>query len=172
MTAFTIAIDDEQVLAALARLRRRTDNLGPVLKAIGEDLVESTKQRFATGAGPDGTPWAANSAVTISRYLGLTKGNYKKDGELSKKGATRLGAKKPLTGETLSLGSQIRYQVRGNVLEVGSSMEYAAMQQFGGTKAQFPNLWGDIPARPFLGLSAADKAAIDETIAEYLDLLK
>jgi phage gpG-like protein len=28
-------------------------------------------------------------------------------------------------------------------------MPYAAMQNFGGTKAEFPHLWGDIPARAF-----------------------
>lgn len=34
-------------------------------------------------------------------------------------------------------------------------MKYAAIQQFGGTKAQFPHLWGDIPARPFLPITPA-----------------
>ena len=171
MTSFTVTVEDEQVLAALARLRRRTDNLGPALKAIGEDLVASTKARFGTATAPDGTPWAANSQVTISRYLGLTKGNYKKDGSLSKKGEARSTAKKPLTGETRKLREQIHYQVSGNSLEVGSSMEYAAMQQFGGRKSEFPNLWGDIPARPFLGISTADIADIEQTIMDYLDLV-
>jgi phage gpG-like protein len=27
------------------------------------------------------------------------------------------------------------------------------MMNFGGTKAQFPHLWGDIPARPFMPIS-------------------
>ena len=171
MTAFTITVDDAQVMAALRRLRERTADLTPALEKIGERLVKSTQARFATATAPDGTPWAANSAVTISRYLGLTKGNYKKDGSLSKKGEARQSGKKPLTGETRALGSQIHYQVTGNVLEVGSSMEYAAMQQFGGRKADFPNLWGDIPARPFLGLSAADKVAIELTVSDYLDLI-
>ena len=157
MTAFTITIDDAAVLAALNRLRQRTANLGPVLKAIGADLVDSTKQRFSTATAPDGAPWAPNSPVTIARYLGLTRGNFKKDGGLSKKGAARLGSKRPLTGESRELARQIHYNVAGNVLEVGSTMEYAAMQQFGGTQERFPHLWGDIPARPFLGLSAADK---------------
>lgn len=170
MSTFTITVDDAEVLAALVRLRSRTSNLGPVLMAIGEDLVASTRQRFATATAPDGTPWAANSEVTISRYLGLTKGNYKKDGSLSKKGEARAASKKPLTGESKQLGQQIHYRVEGNVLEVGSAMEYAAMQQFGGTKAQFPHLWGDIPARPFLGISAADRATIEETISDYLGL--
>ena len=170
MSGFTITVEDAQVRAALQRLRARTDNLAPALKAIGEDLVESTKQRFATATAPDGTPWAPNTETTILKYLGLTGGNYNKDGKLSKKGAGRVTGKKPLTGETGALGGQIHYQVAGNVLEVGSSMEYAAMQQFGGRKSEFPNLWGDIPARPFLGLSAGDIAGIETTIADYLDL--
>ena len=170
MTAFTITVDDAQVLAALQRLRARTDNLAPVLKAIGEDLVESTKQRFGSSTAPDGTPWAPNSQVTISRYLGLSRGNFKKDASLSKKGEARQSSKKPLTGETGALAGQIHYQVTGNVLEVGSSMEYAAMQQFGGKKADFPNLWGDIPARPFLGLSAGDIAGIEQTVLDYLNI--
>lgn len=170
MTDFTVNIDDAQVLAALGRLRRKTDNLGPVLMAIGEDLVDSTKRRFATATAPDGTPWAANSEVTISRYLGLSGANFKKDGSLSKKGEARRANKKPLTGETGALGQQIHYRVNGNVLEVGSSMEYAAMQQLGGRRADFPNLWGDIPARPFLGLSASDISDINQTVRDYLDL--
>jgi phage virion morphogenesis protein len=170
MSQFSIAVDDAAVMAALQRIRARTENLGPVLKAIGEDLVGSTKQRFATATSPDGTPWARNSDVTISRYLGLSSANFKKDGSLSKKGEARLAGKKPLTGETGALGQQIHYQVNGNVLEVGSTMEYAAMQQFGGKRSDFPNLWGDIPARPFLGLSEQDISGINETVLDYLEL--
>jgi phage gpG-like protein len=33
---------------------------------------------------------------------------------------------------------------------------------------QFPNLWGDIPARPYLGLSTEDVCAIEQTVEEYL----
>lgn len=170
MSQFSITVDDASVMAALARMRQRTDNLGPLLMAIGEDLVASTKQRFSTATAPDGTPWALNSEITISRYLGLSSANFKKDGSLSKKGEARLAGKKPLTGETGSLGQQIHYQINGNVLEVGSTMEYAAMQQFGGKRADFPNLWGDIPARPFLGLSEQDILAINEAVSDYLDI--
>ena len=169
MTAFTITVDDARVMAYLGQLRAKSENMGPVLKSIGEDLVESTKQRFSTATAPDGTSWAANSAVTISRYLGLARGSHNKDGSLSKKGEARQAGKKPLTGETRALGSQIHYQVIGNTLEVGSSMEYAAMQQFGGTRSEFPNLWGEIPARPFLGLSASDISGINQTVLDYLN---
>ena len=158
MTAFTITVDDEQVMAALRRLRQHTDNIAPALAKIGERLVENTQARFATSTAPDGTPWAANSPVTISRYLGLSTGKQR---------ATKAAGKKPLVAGG-SLRDEIHFNVTGNVLEVGATMKYAAMQQSGGTKARFPNLWGDIPARPFLGISDKDRADIDQIVTDYL----
>lgn len=177
----TIQVNDRQVLDMLGELARRCSNLKPAMKEIGEDLVTSTKARFASATSPDGAPWAANSQVTIDRFLGLHITNYrkdgsiipnrnlKKDGSLSKQGAARAGAKTPLTGETKTLRSTINYQLDGNSsVRIGSPKVYAAMQQFGGTKAQWPHLWGDIPARPFLGVSNADKANILDIIGNYL----
>jgi phage gpG-like protein len=62
-------------------------------------------------------------------------------------------AKKPLIGETGALSGGVTYNVASGVLEFGNVMEYAAMQHFGGTKSAFPNLWGDIPARPHIPLT-------------------
>lgn len=160
MTAFTITVDDAQVLAALRRLRQHSEDITPALKQIGERLVESTQDRFATSSAPDGTPWAANSAVTISRYLGLSSG---------KKREARAAGKKPLVNGGF-LRDQIHYNVTGNVLEVGATMKYAAMQQFGGKKSEFPHLWGDIPARPFLGISDRDRATIEQVVTDYLGI--
>ena len=49
-----IEIDDQQVRAALNELARRASPAGlrGVLKAIGEDLEESTKKRFDTSTAP------------------------------------------------------------------------------------------------------------------------
>jgi phage virion morphogenesis protein len=164
-----IELDDAQFRAAWQQLHRHCADLGPVLKDIGEDLVESTKQRFADSKGPDGSVWPANSSVTIARMVHSVKGTKTKDGFLSKKGEQRWDSKKPLIGESRRLSEEIHYQLHGNTLEIGSNMEYAAMQQFGGKKSKFPHLWGDIPARPFLGLSAADKAGIVEMVSRYLE---
>lgn len=101
---------------------------------------------------------------------GNKKGYYRKDGKLAKNGVDTIVDKRPLAGESGALGQQIHYRVKGHTLEVGSVMKYAAMQQFGGTKAQFPHLWGDIPARPFLGISSTDKDQIQESITDYLRL--
>lgn len=40
--------------------------------------------------------------------------------------------------------NEISYELGGNTLYVGSLMEYAAMQQYGGKKEEFSWLWGDI----------------------------
>ena len=42
------------------------------------------------------------------------------------------------------------------------------MQQFGGRKAHWPHLWGDIPARPFIGLSDKDVDNIEASARDYL----
>jgi len=161
--------NDAEVLAALERLSRATAQPRPALLAIGESMVESTKKRFETSTAPDGSRWTPNSETT---YLGMVnsfgKSNFGKSGRINARGATRVAGKKPLVGETRMLSTQINYEVDTEGLRVGSPMVYAAMQQFGGTKSKFPNLWGDIPARPFLGVSDSDAVMIVETVSDYL----
>ncbi|MDP3875857.1 MAG: phage virion morphogenesis protein [Methylobacter sp.] len=142
----SIDYNDAAVLNALRELAQHTGNLRPALLEIGEDLTESTKQRFGSQQSPEGAAWAANSPVTVDR-----------------KGA------KPILTDGGILGSTIDYQVNGDTLEVGSPItDYAAMMQFGGTKDEFPHLWGDIPARPFFGVSEADRDGILAVLRDYL----
>ena len=165
----TGSIQSNGVLTVLGRLLDRMDDMSPALMEIGEDMVESVKLRFATATAPDGSPWAPNTQTTLDMYLGLFKGSHKKDGSLSKKGAARSAAKRPLTGETKALATTINYQLEdAHTVAIGSPMVYAAMQNFGGTRELFPNLWGDIPARVFLGFSAADQANIIDIVQSYL----
>ncbi|MFI3186582.1 MAG: phage virion morphogenesis protein [Methylococcaceae bacterium] len=141
-------IDDRGVLAALARVQQRIGNITPLLAEIGEDMKESTMERFVTSKDPYGMMWALNSGVSQ---------------EMFEEGV------KPLIGDTGLLNSTINYNVLSTTaVEIGSPMIYAAMQQFGGTTTQFPHLWGDIPARPYLGLSEADKANILDLTVDYL----
>jgi phage virion morphogenesis protein len=141
-----IQFDDRDILRALQNLQQATDNLQPALTEIGERLTESTKQRFSSQTSPGGQRWPANSPVTIERK----------------------GLNQPLIDGGYLL-EQIHYNLIGqDALEIGSPMEYAAMQQFGGTKSEFPHLWGDIPARPFLGISEADKNEILSILDRHL----
>jgi len=148
-----IEIDDTEVRAALAALARRVGALTPVMEEIGEVLLASTRKRFRRSEAPDGSTWATNRPSTLVR-----------------KKSTR-----PLIGETKSLSEQIHYRPGRDQLEIGSTMQYAGTQQFGARKGQFgrtrrgaPIPWGDIPARPFLGLSGTDRDAVLEILSEQL----
>lgn len=91
-------------------------------------------------------------------------------GRLSKKGAKRAGSKRPLIGETRGLMSTINYRAENDSVVIGSPMIYAAVQQFGAKRREFGRApWGDIPARPFLGISVDDRSSILDLISEYLD---
>lgn len=160
MTTFKIDVNDGEVIAALNRLAATASNPGPALEAIGDALTAQTKRTFETGTDPWGRRWAPNSDATLRALLHRGKGNFKKrDGTLTAKADRTLAGKKPLIGASRQLSSRIHYQVEGNTLVVGSPMVQAAMQQFGGLKSQFPKLWGDIPARPFLPVTATGELA-------------
>lgn len=175
MSERNVTINNAAVTAALQRLAGSARNPDPVLGVIGEDLTALVKQTFANSASPDGTPWAPNSEATIMALLSRGKGSFRpSDGRLSAKGARRVMAKKPLIGETHALATTIYYDVASGVLVIGSPMEYAGMQHFGGEQSQFPNLWGDIPARPFMPITpdgqlmpVAETVVID-AVADYL----
>lgn len=129
------------------------EDLTPVMQSIGEILVASTKQRFGTGTSPEGVKWKPKSQVTLNAY-GARKSN-------------RVDAR-PLFGPSGSLSSQIFSEPERDQVAVGSPMIYAAMMQFGGLKSAYPHLWGDIPARPFLGISPTDSTNIVAEIEEWL----
>lgn len=175
MALIEISVDDGEVLAALDRLAKRAGDLSPALRQIGEDMVASTRQRFASGTAPDGARWAPNSPVTLLRYLGSAdwpKGLFgKRDGKLTSKGVGMALGKKPLV-DSGTLASTINYRIAdsGRVLLVGSPQKYAAVQQFGARRGSLGKgaPWGDIPARPFLGISEDDRRNILEVVAQFL----
>lgn len=144
-----IEINEAAISSALSQLAARLTDMTPIMQDIGEGLVASTKDRFAKGVAPDGTAWAPNTAATLARKKGT----------------------RPLFGNTpvaAGLNAQIFAEAGRDFVEVGSNKVYAAMMQFGGTKEAFPHLWGDIPARPFLGVSTDDEAEILDIISEAL----
>ncbi len=148
-----IIITTDEMTPALRRLADgMTDMTAPFID-IGEYLIRSTKERFQAGVSPEGVRWAPKSPATLAAY-GARKSN-------------RVDTR-PLFGPSGSLSSQIFSQPGPDRVEVGSPMIYAAMMQFGGTKAQFPHLWGNIPARPFIGISAEDEVQIIDILSEWL----
>ncbi len=173
-----IIIDDNDIQAALHKLVEAGGNTRGVMKQIGEYLTASTRDRFNTSTAPDGSRWQENSEVALINHLRKTKGNFKKRGGLSSKGKKRASRKKPLIGESKSLSGTINYTVYNwlrSGVEIGSPMQYAATHQFGAKRGAFgktargaPIPWGDIPARPFVGLSAADRREVLAIIEDHI----
>lgn len=154
-----IDLNAERALAQLAELAGRMDDMRPVMNDIGELLILSTKERFAAGVSPQGVPWAPKSQVTIDAYL--ARGDRDDP--------------RPLHGPSGSLSSEIAYEAGSDFVEVGSSLVYAGVMQFGAAQGAFgqtsrgaPIPWGHIPARPFLGLSDQDETDIAAIIVEWI----
>ncbi|MDW0361045.1 phage virion morphogenesis protein [Halomonas venusta] len=144
----TINANTEVVERAITELLQKGEDLIAPMKSIGEEMINRTQQRFRDKEAPDGTPWAANSPVTEKR-----------------KGHGRV-----LEGESNELSKQFSYSASSDSVEYGSLMVYAAMQNFGGTKAEFPHLWGDIPGREFIGLNDDDEDEVLGILADHLSL--
>lgn len=172
MTTFTVTVQDEGVQAALQALLRRTQNLAPVLTALGDEIVERTRQRFDTSTGPDGAPWQPHSIATLAMASGaLGQGYRKKDGSLNAKGARKLASKRLLIDSGF-LSGNIFPSVSGNTLTIGSPAQYAAIHQFGGQAGRGRQV--TIPARPFLPvrqdgtLYPQEQALVLQTLNDFL----
>lgn len=163
----TIELNDEALQEGLARLTGLMSDLSPVMKDLGELLMLSTKERFPQGVAPDGTPWAPKAAATIERYL--SRGDR--------------ADSRPLFGPSGALAEEIFYDAGPDQVEIGSNRIYAAVMQFGAAKGAFGPYagvdkkgrrysgtapWGNIPARPFLGLSDEDEVNLVATVEEWL----
>lgn len=141
---------------ALEKLQSRHErrNLMDTIGAYGES---STRQRFIDGVGPDGEQW-------------------KESGRVRAQG-----------GQTLRdegrLMNSITFEASPDHAEWGSNLIYAGIHQVGGritaknAKALVFNIGNqtiavksvDIPARPFLGISAEDEREIGHIVNDWAD---
>ena len=155
----------ERVLNEL--IRRMTDFSEP-MQDIGELMVESTRQNFVEGSSPDGVPWAPKSQATLDAYAARKE----------------TVSSKPLIGPSRTLSTTVFSQPGTNSVSWGSAMIQAAVMQFGAQAGEFgatigrdkngrefmvSTPWGDIPARPFIGVGEDDETAIVATLEEWLE---
>ena len=152
-----IKINDAEITSALSQAIAQLSDLTSVMGQIGEGLLDSVDRRFQEGISPDGTAFAPRSSTTLAAY----EWRYKHGGS----GVKTWGG--PLH-YTRQMQDSIYPESGRDYVQLVSPERYSAMMQYGGTKAQFPNLWGDIPARPFFGYSDEDKDNILDTISEAL----
>lgn len=148
-------IDDADVLAALRRLEVLGDDMSPAMRDIAGILRDASEQAFEDEADPaTGDPWAPLSPITVARRGGEANPILQVSGDLAR----------------------IQTDYGPDFAAAGSPEIYAAVQQlgasqgaFGKTKRGGPIPWGDIPARPFLGISEDDEEEILDAIKKHLE---
>ena len=157
----TIRYDDRDVVGALNRLLRAGADLTPAMRSIAGVLEEGAEEAFQSQQAPDGTPWASLSEHTKNRRA--KKGKW--PGQILQ-----------VTGD-LAGGITSAYDASSAV--AGTNLVYAPTHQFGAEEGDFgstgrgrPIPFGDIPARPFLGVShEAELDILDAINRHFSDAL-
>ena len=168
---FTAEISDDEAAARLTALVERMARPIGFYEGVGEHLTGiAIRRNFQEEEAPDGTPWARLRPATIKRREKLNQ--------------TPLTILRSNSGTSQNLFASITSRASESGVEVGSSMPYAAIHQFGAAQGQFGAFmgkdklgrghfhhmpWGDIPARPYLGLSSEDETEIIRIAEGWLD---
>ena len=143
----------DEVRETLGRMADAGQDLTPAMRDIGEHLLRTTRDRFRTERDPDGAQWQPLTDATKKR---------------KRKNAHRIGT------EDGNLSGQLAYRAAPDEVMLGSPLVYAGTFHFGAKKGAYgstsrgsPIPWGDIPARPFVGLSGDDRIEILVIIRDH-----
>lgn len=157
MTEIRIEYDDTQVQAALNRLLHAGRDMSPVMRVIAGHLEAGVQKAFRTETAPDGTEWPELSDTTKTRR--------------QKRGRVPI----KILQESGALAGSITADSDANSAVAGTNLVYATTHQFGASKGEFganrrggPIPWGDIPARPFLGVSDETSTQIIDAISDFI----
>ncbi len=177
----TYVIDDAALRAMLERQAQAPTGNARLAPRLGEYLRDSTRARFTSQAAPDGTPWAplkqstirrkksnADKILTLRGYLrGQISWQSLDDNSVEVGTSVKYGAIHQFGGEIQQPARQatVRYRsVAGRVLFAGAKHKLATERQ-----VSIPAHAVNMPARPFLGISAEDDAQIKARIREWLE---
>ena len=128
----------DRLQASVRLMASSVRDTSTLMPRLGEYLQRSTQDRFKTQNDPDGEAWAALQPHTLKRK------KRNRDKILTQRGYLR---------------KHIYYQVTApGRVEVFSDRVYAATHQFGR---------GNIPARPFLGISRRDTEEIGAIVRDW-----
>ena len=160
-----IELKEDEITAALASLSRALVNKTPVMQEIGEYMVASTQDRVARGETPEGTPFAPRAQTTLDIYA---RKNFSYGLPLNRSGVMRSGIFSDAAESEVTIGSNA---IQAAVMQFG-----AAQGAFGAHigkdkrgRDHFHSIpFGNIPARPFLGVSDDDRTNILDIINEWL----
>lgn len=160
--SYKVRFEDAAPRAAMHRLAFAASDLTPLMDLIGTVLVNGAVERIGqTNVSPDGTPWPKSLRAQLEEGVTLHD-----SGQLMR---------------------SITHEAAPNQVVVGSNMIYAGIHQTGGViRAKtakglaFTLANGEsavvgsvtIPARPYLGISEAEREEIEEvSLQHFADIL-
>ncbi|WP_440411143.1 phage virion morphogenesis protein [Neorhizobium petrolearium] len=180
-----ITISDAPVLAALDRLEAATNNRAEAEDAIGAYLVTSTQRRFEREVGPDGQPWKRLSPRTANRRIGNRRRGFENILRVSRR--LEQSIVYAVDDHEIAWGSNVVYAA---IQHLGGEIEQPERQQtiyqnYDARTDTFDpkfrtkrrsNFARDvsvsahtitIPARPYIGLDAADRKEILAIVEDH-----
>lgn len=181
-----LALDSADATARLQGLLSRMDNRTTLFARVGDRLVKSASDNFRSQSGPDGVAWQPLRPATIKARTskGLTPIQI-----LRARGNLAGSINRLATNDEVRIGTPVAYaaihQLGGAIQRAARSAKIYRMKDESGvvgrrfvkkdkanhvTDVEIPAHTINIPARPFLGVSAADEIGIFEDAEDWLEL--
>lgn len=178
-----LALNDQAILDRLAQLSRAAENPARAMEAIGAYMVTATQRRFERETGPDGQKWQRLSPRTAQRRVGRSQRGY--EHILRVKNRLYSSIVYEATPNQVEIGTGIAYAA---AQQLGASINIPAREQdihLGKTnrgsrfvkasrkrkQTQRVKIGAHVvtlPARPYLGVDAADQTEILAIVADFL----
>lgn len=130
---FTIA--EVHLPVPLTRVEDLARNPEPMMEMIGLYMVARSQESFESQGRPEGS-WRERAVPNIP---GIIRDYYEgRDGPQDKRWKAR-----PALVDEGNLRASIAHEVKGNAVEIGSNLEYAAKHQFGDDTNETDAITGD-----------------------------
>ncbi|PJX25068.1 hypothetical protein CAP50_05820 [Psychrobacter sp. L7] len=133
----------DEIIRRLGDLHFDSAKMQKFSRLAGAEMVYQTEERFANQHDLQRQPWIPSQRAIADNGKTLR--------------------------DTGRLMGSLTYVALPDGVTWGTNVVYARMMHYGGTKALFPHLWGDITARPYLGMNADDKASVLNIINRIMD---
>ncbi|WP_347268171.1 phage virion morphogenesis protein [Paracoccus sp. (in: a-proteobacteria)] len=182
--SFRVELDATEAQERLHRLVRLMDQRRPFFAEVGEQLILSAGRNFKAEAAPDGTPWTPLAPATIKARARRSRSQL---AILRDRGLLAGSINYQATDDEVRVGSPVEYAA---IHQLGGAIEkparaakvYRRKGKDGSIGRRFvrkkqADVVSDvsigahrvnIPARPFLGISAADQAEIFAAAERWL----
>ncbi|MBJ3783413.1 phage virion morphogenesis protein [Devosia sediminis] len=188
MAGVSFSLDDKEAQEALAQLERAAANPEGAYHAIGAHFVFSTQRNIEQETAPDGQKWRPLSPRTAAKRIGRGRAARRRGYNHILRVTARLyqSISYGVVPSGVEWGSNLVYarihQLGGtidmkprtgtvsmrNIRKRGNRFVRAGSKGAESRVVQIRGHQVRIPARPFLGISAYDRQAIPEIVADHL----